>query len=97
MDKDRRNTVKIVSTIISLGIIAALIIGVVSVIKNVNANRNESGNIVNLNETEENVAMKTEDAEENIDESDVQDELLEANARGRMAEKNESVEKNMMS
>ena len=37
MDKDRRNTVKIVSTIISLGIIAALIIGVVSVIKNVNA------------------------------------------------------------
>jgi len=94
MDKDRRNTVKIVSTIISLGIIAALIIGVVSVIKNVNANRNESGNIVNLNETEENVAMKTEDAEENIDESDVQDELLEANARGRMAEKNESVEKN---
>ena len=70
MDKDRRNTVKIVSTIISLGIIAALIIGVVSVIKNVNANRNESGNIVNLNETEENVAMKTEDAEENIDESD---------------------------
>jgi septal ring factor EnvC (AmiA/AmiB activator) len=94
MDKDRRNTVKIVSTIISLGIIAALIIGVVSVIKNVNANRNESGNIVNLNETEENVAMKTEDAEENIDESDAQDELLEANARGRMAEKNESVEKN---
>jgi septal ring factor EnvC (AmiA/AmiB activator) len=94
MDKDRRNTVKIVSTIISLGIIAALIIGVVSVIKNVNANRNESGNIVNLNETEENVAMKTEDAEENIDESDAQDDLLEANARGRMAEKNESVEKN---
>jgi hypothetical protein len=94
MDKDRRNTVKIVSTIISLGIIAALIIGVVSVIKNVNANRNESGNIVNLNETEENVAMKTEDAEENIDESDAQDELLEANARGKMAEKNESVEKN---
>ena len=94
MDKDRRNTVKIVSTIISLGIIAALIIGVVSVIKNVNANRNESGNIVNLNETEENVAMKTEDAEENIDELDAQDELLEANARGRMAEKNESVEKN---
>ena len=94
MDKDRRNTVKIVSTIISLGIIAALIIGVVSVIKNVNANRNESGNIVNLNETEENVAMKTEDAEENIDESDAQDELLEANARGRMAEKNESVGKN---
>ena len=94
MDKDRRNTVKIVSTIISLGIIAALIIGVVSVIKNVNANRNESGNIVNLNETEENVAMKTEDSEENIDESDAQDELLEANARGRMAEKNESVEKN---
>lgn len=94
MDKDRRNTVKIVSTIISLGIIAALIFGVVSVIKNVNADRNERGNIVNLNETEENVAMKTEDAEENIDESDAQDELLEANARARMAEKNESVEKN---
>lgn len=94
MDKDRRNTVKIVSTIISLGIIAALIFGVVSVIKNVNADRNERGNIVNLNETEENVAMKTEDSEENIDESDAQDELLEANARARMAEKNESVEKN---
>ena len=73
MDKDRRNTVKIVSTIISLGIIAALIIGVVSVIKNVNANRNESGNIVNLNETEENVAMKTEDAEENSIDFDIPD------------------------
>lgn len=39
MDKRKKNTVKIVSTVISLGIIAALIIGVVSVIKSVNANR----------------------------------------------------------
>ena len=40
------------------------------------------------------IEQLAEDAEENIDESDAQDELLEANARGRMAEKNESVEKN---
>lgn len=61
MDKRKKNTVKIVSTVISLGIIAALIIGVVSVIKSVNANRGGNNNIVNLNETEENVAIKTED------------------------------------
>ena len=52
MDKRKKNTVKIVSTVISLGIIAALIIGVVSVIKSVNANRGGNNNIVNLNENE---------------------------------------------
>lgn len=92
MDKGRRNTVKIVSTIISLGIIAALIIGVVSVIKSINANRQDGNNIVNLNETEENVAMKTEDVNENIDELGAQDELREANARGRMATDSEEVD-----
>ena len=86
MDKRKKNTVKIVSTVISLGIIAALIIGVVSVIKSVNANRGGNNNIVNLNETEENVAIKTEDITDEIDELGTEEILQEANARGRMAE-----------
>ena len=86
MDKRKKNTVKIVSTVISLGIIAALIIGVVSVIKSVNANRGGNNNIVNLNETEENVAIKTEDVTDEIDELGTEEILQEANARGRMAE-----------
>ena len=92
MDKKKRNTVKIVSTVISLGIIAALIIGVVSVIKSVNANRKNDNNIVNLNETEENVAIKTEDVTDDIDELGTQDILREANARGRMAIDNKNTD-----
>lgn len=94
MDKNKRNTVKIVSTVISLGIIVALIIGVVSVIKSVNANRKNDNNIINLNETEENVAIKTEDVTEDIDESGTEDVLREANARGRMASENENIKIN---
>ena len=67
MDKGRKNTVRIVSVVISLGVIAALIVGAVSVIRSINAGRGNN-NIVNLNETEENVAIKTEDVTEKIDE-----------------------------
>ena len=89
MDKGKRNTMRIVSTVISLGVIAALIIGVVSVIKSVNANRGDNNNIVNLNETEENVAIKTEDVTENIEQPEKDELLQEANANGRMASDND--------
>ena len=78
MDKGRKNTVRIVSVVISLGVIAALIVGAVSVIRSINAGRGNN-NIVNLNETEENVAIKTEDVTEKIDELGSK-ELKEANA-----------------
>ena len=61
MDKNTASKTKIVSIVISLGIIATLIIGVISVVRSVNSNRNNENNIVNLNETQENVAIKTED------------------------------------
>ena len=83
MDKRKKNTVKIVSTVISLGIIAALIIGVVSVIKSVNANRGGNNNIVNLNETEENVAIKTEDITDEIDELGTEGQCKRQNGRGQ--------------
>ena len=54
--------------------------------KSVNANRGGNNNIVNLNETEENVAIKTEDITDEIDELGTEEILQEANARGRMAE-----------
>ena len=64
MDKNTASKTKIVSIVISLGIIATLIIGVISVVRSVNSNRNNENNIVNLNETQENVAIKTEDVQE---------------------------------
>lgn len=88
MDKGKKNTTKIISAVISLGVIAALIIGVISVIRSVNANKQDNNNIVNLNETAENVAIKTEDVTENdseeIDALGGEGELKEANADGRM-------------
>ena len=54
-----RDRVKIVSAVISLGIIVALVFGIFSVVQNVNKSKNN--NIVNLNETEGNVAIKTDD------------------------------------
>lgn len=51
MDKNTASKTKIVSIVISLGIIATLIIGVISVVRSVNSNRNNENNIVNLNET----------------------------------------------
>ena len=84
MDKRKKNTIKIVSMVISLGIIAALIIGVVSVIRSVNSNKGNN-NIVNLNETEENVAIRMEEVTEEEGESeDFIGGLQEANASGRM-------------
>ncbi|MDO5403038.1 MAG: M23 family metallopeptidase [Eubacteriales bacterium] len=68
---------KIISTIISIGIIMALVFGVYSVATSVKKG-NDKNNIVNLNETEENVAIKTEDG--NLDENDAYDELHEVEA-----------------
>ncbi|MDD3239704.1 MAG: M23 family metallopeptidase [Lachnospira sp.] len=68
---------KIISTIISVGIIMALVFGVYSVATNVKKG-NDDNNIVNLNETEENVAIKIEDANLNDDEDDA--EAADSNA-----------------
>lgn len=61
---------KIISTIISAGIIMALAFGIYSVASSVKKGNNEN-NIVNLNETQENVAIRTEDAQ--YDEADEED------------------------
>ena len=66
MDKNTASKTKIVSIVISLGIIATLIIGVISVVRSVNSNRNNENNIVNLNETQEDVAIKTEDVTDDV-------------------------------
>ena len=84
MDKNTASKTKIVSIVISLGIIATLIIGVISVVRSVNSNRNNENNIVNLNETQENVAIKTEDVTDDIL-GNIDDELQEANAGASMA------------
>lgn len=62
---------KIISTIVSIAIIMALVIGVYSVATSVKKGGDEN-NIVNLNETEENVAIKIEEgqADEQIDDID---------------------------
>ena len=77
MDKNTASKTKIVSIVISLGIIATLIIGVISVVRSVNSNRNNENNIVNLNETQENVAIKTEDVTDDVL-GNIDDELQEA-------------------
>ena len=84
MDKNTASKTKIVSIVISLGIIATLIIGVISVVRSVNSNRNNENNIVNLNETQENVAIKTEDVTDDVL-GNIDDELQEANAGASMA------------
>ena len=84
MDKNTASKTKIVSIVISSGIIATLIIGVISVVRSVNSNRNNENNIVNLNETQENVAIKTEDVTDDIL-GNIDDELQEANAGASMA------------
>ena len=84
MDKNTASKTKIVSIVISLGIIATLIIGVISVVRSGNSNRNNENNIVNLNETQENVAIKTEDVTDDVL-GNIDDELQEANAGASMA------------
>ena len=53
-------------------------------VRSVNSNRNNENNIVNLNETQENVAIKTEDVTDDIL-GNIDDELQEANAGASMA------------
>lgn len=57
-DKER-----ILSTLIAVAVVATLVLGIFSVVKTVNR-VGESGNVVNLNETKENVAIKIEEASE---------------------------------
>ena len=51
--------VKVVSAVITLAVIVALVFGIFSVAQNVKKSKNN--NLVNLNETEGNVAIKTDD------------------------------------
>ena len=51
--------VKVVSAVITLVVIVALVFGIFSVAQNVRKSKNN--NLVNLNETEGNVAIKTDD------------------------------------
>ena len=53
-------------------------------VRSVNSNRNNENNIVNLNETQENVAIKTEDVTDDVP-GNIDDELQEANAGASMA------------
>lgn len=68
---------KIISTIISIGIIMALVFGVYSVATSVKKGSDEN-NIVNLNETEENVALKTEDGQ--LEEDDTEEDAQAADS-----------------
>ena len=58
--------VKVVSAVITLAVIVALVFGIFSVAQNVKKSKNnnlesKNNNLVNLNETEGNVAIKTDD------------------------------------
>ena len=53
-------------------------------VRSVNSNRNNENNIVNLNETQEDVAIKTEDVTDDVL-GNIDDELQEANAGASMA------------
>ncbi|MDO5383042.1 MAG: M23 family metallopeptidase [Eubacteriales bacterium] len=82
-DHKKTDKIKIVSMVISLGVILTLAWGIFSVIGSVNSGKNKN-NIVDLNETEGNVAIKTRDSEE-------EDVAREANAQGQMAEIKETM------
>ena len=88
-----RDRVKIVSAVISLGIIVALVFGIFSVVQNVNKSKNN--NIVNLNETEGNVAIKTDDNPDiPVEEPTVRDDdIINANARASMSDDGDGSEK----
>ena len=88
-----RDRVKIVSAVISLGIIVALVFGIFSVVQNVNKSKNN--NIVNLNETEGNVAIKTDDNPDiPVEEPTVgDDDIINANARASMSDDGDGSEK----
>lgn len=74
----KADKMKIISTVISLGVILTLAWGIFSVIGSVNSGKNKN-NIVDLNETAGNVAIKTNDSQE-------EDVAREVNAQGQMAE-----------
>ena len=73
--------VKVVSAVITLAVIVALVFGIFSVAQNVKKSKNN--NLVNLNETEGNVAIKTDDDPDiPVEEPTVgDDDIINANAR----------------
>ena len=76
--------VKVVSAVITLAVIVALVFGIFSVAQNVKKSKNN--NLVNLNETEGNVAIKTDDDPDiPVEEPTVgDDDIINANARASM-------------
>ena len=78
--------VKVVSAVITLAVIVALVFGIFSVAQNVKKSKNN--NLVNLNETEGNVAIKTDDDPDiPVEEPTVgDDDIINANARASMSD-----------
>ena len=72
--------VKVVSAVITLAVIVALVFGIFSVAQNVKKSKNN--NLVNLNETEGNVAIKTD--------------IINANARASMSDDGDGTEDEVM-
>lgn len=80
-----KDKLRIVSAVISLGVIVALVFGIFSVVQNVKKSKNN--NIVNLNETEGNVAIKTDDNPDiSVEEATPdEEELVDVNATATKA------------
>ena len=78
--------VKVVSAVITLAVIVALVFWIFSVAQNVKKSKNN--NLVNLNETEGNVAIKTDDDPDiPVEEPTVgDDDIINANARASMSD-----------
>lgn len=84
--------VKVVSAVITLVVIVALVFGIFSVAQNVKKSKNN--NLVNLNETEGNVAIKTDDDPDiPVEEPTVgDDDIINANARASMSDDGDGTE-----
>ena len=84
--------VKVVSAVITLAVIVALVFGIFSVAQNVKKSKNN--NLVNLNETEGNVAIKTDDDPDiPVEEPTVgDDDIINANARASMSDDGDGTE-----
>mgnify|MGYP000898865817 FL=1 len=84
--------VKVVSAVITLAVIVALVFGIFSVAQNVRKSKNN--NLVNLNETEGNVAIKTDDDPDiPVEEPTVgDDDIINANARASMSDDGDGTE-----
>ena len=88
--------VKVVSAVITLAVIVALVFGIFSVAQNVKKSKNN--NLVNLNETEGNVAIKTDDDPDiPVEEPTVgDDDIINANARASMSDDGDGTEDEVM-